>query len=161
MTQRQRRARPLKDRLMAKTSIEPNGCWLWLGYRMPFGHGQIGLGRKLILTHRASWIIYRGEIPEGMCVCHKCDVPNCINPDHLFLGTKHENNTDMKAKGRAKNHNTGRNHCKRGHEMSTINTYVRPDGNRQCKECRKDIMRKYDNKRRDKKHEQRQKLNAD
>lgn len=75
-------------------------CWLWTGYQMPFGHGQLNVGDKIVLTHRFSWELHHGPIPEGLSVLHHCDVPNCIRPDHLFLGTQKDNVQDAIQKGR-------------------------------------------------------------
>lgn len=76
-------------------------CWLWTGYCMPFGHGQFNIGKHVIrLAHRFSWEIHFGEIPKSMSVCHHCDMPNCIRPDHLFLGTQKDNMQDANRKGR-------------------------------------------------------------
>lgn len=95
------RAMTLADRLERNSMPEPNsGCILWLGSCMPFGHGRMRWDGRLHLTHRLAWMAHRGEIPEGIMVCHKCDVPSCINPNHLFLGTNADNILDMYAKGR-------------------------------------------------------------
>jgi len=81
------------------------GCWLWGGVVKGFGYGRMSIGsrtdgtRKQISTHRLSYLIYRGEIGDK-CVLHKCDMPSCVNPAHLFLGTHGDNNRDREAKGR-------------------------------------------------------------
>jgi hypothetical protein len=96
---------PIAQRL-ARRTLKTDSCWLWTGSRQPFGHGQIALGgygregKKLLSTHRVAWELTNGQIPYGLCVLHKCDVPNCVNPDHLFLGTKADNTNDMRSKGR-------------------------------------------------------------
>lgn len=80
---------------------EPNsGCLLWLGSIMGIGYGKVSWRGKQHPAHRMAWIDARGEPPAGLLVLHKCDVPSCINLDHLFLGTPEENMRDMVRKGR-------------------------------------------------------------
>ncbi|MDV4166197.1 HNH endonuclease [Rhizobium leguminosarum] len=88
-----------------------SGCWKWIGSTDPNGYGRMNVSGKPILAHRISYTIHRGQIPKGMVVCHSCDNPNCVNPDHLFLGTQADNVTDMHNKGRAiKRALSGENH---------------------------------------------------
>lgn len=75
----------------------PDGCWLWIGRKDTYGYGVFrALGERS--AHRVSFVLNKGPIPKGMCVCHECDNPPCIRPDHLFAGTRKQNQEDMKQK---------------------------------------------------------------
>lgn len=76
------------------------GCWEVTSSVNSTGRGLFWMNGKNVKSHRASWIIYRGEIPIGMNVLHKCDNGKCVNPEHLFLGTLRDNTQDMITKGR-------------------------------------------------------------
>lgn len=84
-----------------------NGCWLWTGSFTTPGYGQFRADGKNLSTHRYAYEISRGPIPKGLLVCHHCDNPKCVRPDHLFLGTHKDNHDDSVAKGR-------RNHLGKG-----------------------------------------------
>jgi hypothetical protein len=89
-------------RFWDKVSIPPeDGCWTWNGATLGDGYGVIGHGKsKVVRAHRLSWEMAKGTIHDGMFVCHHCDNPPCVNPDHLFLGTALDNTRDMDNKGR-------------------------------------------------------------
>ncbi len=78
-----------------------NGCWLWTGPKVGMGYGKFSVRGKYYRAHRVSWELVNGPIPSGLIVCHKCDVPACVRPDHLFLGTFNDNNKDLARKGHA------------------------------------------------------------
>ena len=90
--------------LFEKAIPEPNsGCWLWLLSCNPRGYGYVACPRdkKVKRAHRYIWELQNGPIPAGLCLLHTCDVPSCVNPDHLVLGTHLENMEDMVRKGRS------------------------------------------------------------
>ena len=103
---------PLKDRFEEKVMTIPwTGCWLWTGqliggYGIIHDDSRVSKARK---AHRISYEIYNGPIPNGLCVLHRCDVPCCVNPEHLFLGDRIENNRDRHQKGRSGCHSGTKN----------------------------------------------------
>lgn len=98
----------------------PSTCMLWTGCTRK-GYGVIWVNGQNRSVHRIVWKMHYGEIEHGLCVCHSCDVPLCVNPDHLFLGTQHDNRMDCVKKDRhAKGENSG----------SKLHPETRPRGDR-------------------------------
>lgn len=80
--------------------VTESGCWLWSGATSMAGYGQLHKDGKTYYAHRLSYEMHKGEIPDGKFVCHRCDVPSCVNPSHLFAGSHEDNMADMTSKGR-------------------------------------------------------------
>lgn len=124
-------------RFFKKVQKQDDGCWIFnKGGTRPYG--EFSVDRVRYMAHRFSFLYHVGPIPDGLFVCHKCDVRKCVNPDHLFLGTHDDNMLDMVRKNRARHANI--THCKYGHELTEENVY-RSAGNslkkwRWCRECR-------------------------
>lgn len=99
----------MKTRIMSKVDVDRNGCWIWKGSYRKSGYGKMNVGSKASGTRhtatasRVSYETFVGPIPDGMVICHKCDNPKCVNPNHLFVGTFKDNYDDMVAKGRRNN----------------------------------------------------------
>lgn len=91
---------PLKLFHSSYIPVTETGCWIWEKSIARKGYGIMWVQNEKNGAHRYSWELYHGPIPKGMFVLHKCDVPSCVNPDHLFLGTHQDNMDDMRSKGR-------------------------------------------------------------
>lgn len=127
MNMQAKRGRPkeiVSKRLWGKTTRAASGCLLWIGSKNRAGYGWIGINRKCRYTHRVAYALVNGGIPPGLLVLHKCDVPACVEPSHLFTGTARDNAMDAAKKGRLAKKLTEQQVVeilrskKRGHELA-------------------------------------------
>lgn len=115
-----------------------SGCWIWMRDVVKGGYGRTWFKGQRYLAHRLSFQTYKGPIPDGLDVCHSCDTPPCINPDHLFAGTESENIQDSIRKGRLTKNRVIKTHCPQGHEYAGDNLVIRIKSgatNRECRIC--------------------------
>lgn len=125
----------VQEYIRRRVVIDDNGCWIWQKSLYPTGYGMGCYWGKSVRAHRLAVAAFKEGIPDGMSVCHACDVRRCCNPDHLWIGTHSENLKDAVNKGfTPKNPNTGKTHCPAGHEYTPENTIVFRGG-RQCRTC--------------------------
>ena len=117
------------------------GCWIWLGY-LSKGYGQTRIGYESVKAHRLSYTLFKGSIPLGLNILHRCDIKCCVNPEHLYAGTQSDNGLD--AVDRGLNVQANKTHCVKGHPLFGANLYLRPDGRgRECRICAKYRADKY------------------
>lgn len=134
------------EKLMESVERIPEaGCWIWMGYCERQGYGRVAVSRgKTVLAHRLFWQLLTGNEPRD-CILHHCDVPSCVNPDHLYDGSRSDNLHDAWNRGQKTfNRSKGmaaRTHCKNGHEFSLENTRLR-NGARYCRACERDNQRR-------------------
>lgn len=98
---RRRNADEAKAAILGRRLVTQGGCWEWQGAIAPTGYGQFSFEGRQQGVHRVAYQLWRGPIPDGLWVLHRCDNRPCCNPDHLFLGDAAANNSDMDVKGRA------------------------------------------------------------
>lgn len=142
----------LKERFDQLWTPEPfSGCWLWIGSCDPKGYGRFMFNGVKGFAHRAAWLIRHGSLSsiQGKLVCHKCDTPCCVNPEHLFAVTHRDNLYDQMAKGRFVKRASGMiwrtvrdgriksDACSKGHPRNDENLYITPAGNAQCRACKR------------------------
>lgn len=126
----------LKERFMRFVMHEPNtGCWLWNGggHGREKDYGGFGYLGKKVYAHRIAFMLFRGKVPEGLCLDHLCKTPRCVNPDHLEPVTLKENVL------RGRNHEIARkyNTCKRGHVYTEGSYCLDKNNNRVCLVCKR------------------------
>ncbi len=130
---------PTFDRFWQKVEIVPSGCWEWKGSKINTNYGMFWFENKRILAHRYTFQQVYGQIPEGLEIDHLCRNRACVNPLHLEA-VNHQVNClrGIRTKG-----NIAKICCHKGHPFDEENTYITPDGRRQCRICRLERQQKY------------------
>jgi len=139
----------------AKVEKSEVGCWFWAGSSSAPPHhdaryGTFRVGDKTLKAHRVAYALCVRQ-PGPLSVLHLCDNSMCVRPDHLVSGTHAENMRDMRVKGRDGGppaQNRAKDECDQGHPLSGVNLYVRSNGQRQCKACRRAASRRYEDRKR-------------
>lgn len=136
----QRRRRDPIERFVPKIKLTPGtpawalwwSCWNWTGAMSNTGYGTFSLNSRTVGAHRAAWILLHGQIGDGLTIDHRCINPRCVNPLHMEVVTQAVNT--LRGSSPAAQAST-LTECQRGHPFDTHNTYVTPDGRRQCRAC--------------------------
>lgn len=126
------------ERIKAKVTVRPDGCWEWLGYRDRKGYGRFSLKNRQVVVARASYEAHVGPIAPEMTVDHLCRFTSCVNPGHLEVVSRGENTLRGETiTGR----NTRARACPHGHDYTEANTYVDRRGRRTCRRCKSERPR--------------------
>jgi hypothetical protein len=117
------------------------GCWEWQAQRDRKGYGRLSVGGRKVFAHRFAYELFVG--PAGnLLVCHRCDNPRCVRPDHLFVGTHAENMADMRAKGRPGPRRPSPTLCRAGHDDWVIRHPKNRKFSRECRTCARERKRR-------------------
>jgi len=116
-----------------KVKLNDNGCHIWTGYTDDDGYGKFGIKNKIISSHRFSYNLYKGQIPNNMEIHHICNNTSCVNPNHLEVVTHKEN---LILGNSPSSINRDKTHCPKGHKYTKENTYF-SNKRRYCRKCRK------------------------
>lgn len=128
-----------EERFWAKVNVTDE-CWLWTAQINQNGYGMFSVKGLPVRAHRFAYELLVGPIPDGMVVRHACDVPSCVNPSHLLVGTQADNLRDMRQRGR--DWASKMTHCVNGHPYEGKNVGYSSHGGRRCLECNRIAQRK-------------------
>jgi hypothetical protein len=121
-------------RIFAKTEERASGCWIWVGSQHKSGYVYRYYRGRSVKVHRKIFELTMNlTLSPKECVCHSCDIPQCINPDHLWVGSHQQNIRDASSKGRLWQQQV--THCPRGHAYTPENTRISKAGLRNCRAC--------------------------
>lgn len=124
----------------------PSLCWIWNAAKDKDGYGQFALHRQVNAAHRVAWLLRHGWLPPypESELDHLCRNRDCVNPEHLQVVSHRENSLRSESFAAL---NAQKTVCAKGHEYSEENTYIRPNGARDCRACIRDRVRRYQGKR--------------
>lgn len=126
------------ERFTSKYLInKETNCWEWNAYIGYKGYGRFGFNGRVDYAHRVSYMLFNGEIGDGLVIDHLCRNRSCVNPKHLEQVTSSENTA------RGINLNQTKTHCPRGHEYTKENTYINKRGQRSCRECNRQAGKRF------------------